>query len=366
MEASKPSVKALALILLRFGEGFENFERSRNLALVVFDRLEGVEKKLQAQAELPKVFAEVVEDYTAGNPQDCKERWVGLKPRELQAQLLKRNYEVSFYMVHQLLADAGLSKRSYLKAASLNNVPHRNEQFEKIQQLKNSFMDAGLPVLSIDTKAKELLGNFHRNGHYYANRHRLVYDHDFKSQAKGIVIPHGIYDLADNVGYLTLGLSHDTSAFVCDNIRSFWRSHLQWKYADKDYLLLLCDGGGSNSSRHYIVKQDFYQLAQDLDINIVMAHYPPYCSKWNPVEHRLFCHVHRAWDGAVFHDIQLVKELACNTSTKTGLEVNVRINAKRYETKRTVDQHFKDNINSFISFDQQLPLWNYRLLTQNR
>jgi Rhodopirellula transposase DDE domain len=113
----------------------------------------------------------------------------------------------------------------------------------------------------------------------------------------------------------------------------------------------VCDGGGSNNSRHYIVKQDLYKLAQSIDMNIVVAHYPPYCSKWNPIEHKLFAHVHRAWDGAVFQNIQIVKELAENTATKTGLEVKVKINTNTYQTKRIVEEDFKENLNSFVFFD---------------
>lgn len=329
---------------------------------VEYVKKEVEEKKTEIEPELPKVFAEVVENYTAGNPQTDTEKWVSLKPIEVQRKLEERNYEVSFYIIHQLLSNAGLTRRSYLKAASLKSVPFRDEQFQKINHLKSSFLNAGYPVLSIDTKAKELIGNFYRTGTYYSDRHRLVNDHDFKTHAKGVLVPHGIYDVGDNFGYLSLGSSKDTSQFVCDNLKYYWQNDLQWKYLDKDWLLILCDGGGSNNSRHYIVKQDFYKLAQQLQINIVIAHYPPYCSKYNPIEHRLFCHVHRAWDGTVFHNIQIVKELALNTSTKTGLGVKVRINPNEYKTKRSVNPDFKENIEKFVSFDEILPQWNYKFL----
>lgn len=300
-----------------------------------------------------------------GNPQEECERWVGLKPIEVQKKLSDRNYEVSFYIIHQLLANAGLKRRSYLKALSSKTVENRNVQFEKIKTLKTTFLDAGMPVFSIDTKAKEVLGDFYRKGSYYSDRQRLVNDHDFKNHAK-VVIPHGIYDIRDNFGYLTLGQSKDTSAFVCDNILSYWKSDLQWKYPTQEWMLILCDGGGSNNSRHYIVKQDFYKLAQALDMNIVIAHYPPYCSKWNPIEHRLFCHVHHAWDGAVFKNIQVVQELTEMTSTKTGLAVKARINTKSYQTQRIVNDNFKNNIQDFVHFDDELPQWNYSFLKQNR
>ena len=318
------------------------------------------------QPGLPKIFAEVVEDFTAGDPQQAQVRWVGLRPAQIQRLLGQRAYEVSFYMIHQLLANFGFRKRSYLKGASLSQVPNRNEQFEKIAALKACFLDAGMPVLSIDTKNKELLGNFYRKGQYYDNQYRKVNDHDFKSFAKGQVIPHGIYDLADNFGYLTLGSSKDTSAFVCDNLDYFWQQDLQWKYPDADWLLLLCDGGGSNNCRHFIVKQDFYKLAQRLNINLVVAHYPPYCSKHNPIEHKLFCHLHRAWQGTIFTNIQLVKELAEWTCTKTGLGLKARVNNKDYQTQRIVDPAFKENMEQYILFDEKLPQWNYKILAENR
>jgi hypothetical protein len=318
------------------------------------------EKKSSAEPDLPKVFAEVVEDYTAGKPQDDSVKWIGLKPQEIQVKLADRDFVCSLYIIGQLLANSGLKRRSYLKDACAKEVPLRNDQFEKIADLKTAFLDAGLPVLSMDVKHKELLGNFFRDGSYYDFKHRKVNDHDFRTLANGIVVPHGLYDVADNFGYLTLGTSKDTSLFCCDNIAHWWQQELQWKYPCADWMLLLCDGGGSNSSRHYIVKQDLYQLAQKLDMNIVVAHYPPYCSKWNPIEHKLFCHVHRAWEGTIFHNIQIVKERAELTNTKTGLGVKVTINDKEYLTKREVDPFFKENIHDFVTFDNVMPQWNYR------
>lgn len=289
-----------------------------------------------------------------------------MKPSEIRHKLAEQNYEVSVYTVQQLLKTEGYCKRSYLKSVSLGNVPKRNDQFEKIAHLKSHFLDNGLPVLSIDTKKKEMLGNFYRDGKYYDKAYRKVNDHDFINHADGIVVPHGIYDLADNFGYLTLGCSKDTSAFVCDNIEHFWQTDLQWKYPGANWLLLLCDGGGSNNSRHYIVKQDFYLLAQRLDMNILVAHYPPYCSKWNPIEHKLFCHVHRSWKGAVFQNIQIVKELADMTCTKSGLKVKTWINDKKYQTQRVVNPNFKSHLGQYVNFDEELPQWNYFFETSNR
>lgn len=324
------------------------------------------EKKLQTTPELVEIFTETVSDYRAGDPQKTTLKWVGLKPCEIQNKLGERNWEVSTYLIKELLKQGGYAQRSYLKSACLKNVPNRNEQFEKISSLKAHFLHEGLPVLSIDTKKKELLGNFYRKGTYYDLTHRKVNDHDFRSQADGIVIPHGIYDVGDNFGYLSLGNSKDTSAFVCDNLAYFWQNDLQWKYPNAQALLILCDGGGSNNASHYIVKQDLYWLAQKLDIDILVAHYPPYCSKWNPIEHRLFCHVHRAWEGAVFQNMELVKELAEMTTTSTGLGIKVRINDKEYQTKRQASPKFKNHIEKFVQFDEKLPKWNYWVKTRKR
>lgn len=266
---------------------------------------------------------------------------------------------VSLYLVRQLLKEAGFKRRKLHKTKCMGEVEDRNEQFEHIAQLKASFLARGLPVLSIDSKKKELLGDFYRQGTHYGQVARKVNDHDFPSMADGQIVPHGIYDLGRNYGYITLGTSKDTSAFVCDNIEYFWLNELQWHYPEANALLLLCDGGGANNCRHYRFKQDLWQLAQRLQIHIVVAHYPAYCSKWNPIEHRLFCHLSRAWNGAVFSNISHVKELALKTSTKTGLEVAVWINSKVYQTKRKYAVEFKHYIERFIQFADKLPKWNY-------
>ena len=266
---------------------------------------------------------------------------------------------MSLYLVRQLLKERGYKRRKLHKVKCMGSVADRNEQFEYIADLKAAFLARGLPVLSIDSKKKELLGNFYRAGTHYAQAARQVYDHDFPSMAEGKIIPHGIYDLGKNYGYISLGTSRDTSAFVCENIEHFWTEELQWHYPEAETILLLCDGGGANNCRHYRFKEDLWHLAQRLQLNIIVAHYPAYCSKWNPIEHRLFCHLSRAWQGAVFSDILLVKELAEKTETQTGLAVKVSINHKQYQTKRKPNFEFKHNINQFIQFADTLPKWNY-------
>jgi Rhodopirellula transposase DDE domain len=296
---------------------------------------------------------------TAGLPQDKDVKWTYLSPRQIVDGLSDKGLTISLYHVKQMLLLRGYTKRSVLKMNSLQEVEGRNEQFEKIAAYRASFSAQGLPIISIDTKKKELIGNFSRTGTAYSTGERRGNDHDFLTAASGQIVPHGIYDVNDNTGYVTLGTSKDTSEFVCDNIHHYWTQFLQYKYIDKDTMLLLCDGGGSNASAHYIVKQDLVKLAKSLNINILVAHYPPYCSKWNPIEHRLFSHITHTWAGVPLENIEFVKELTNTTTTRTGLKVMTQINNKKYLTKREVLAEFKENIKEYIQFDDKQPKWNY-------
>lgn len=237
-------------------------------------------------------------------------------------------------------------------------IPHRNEQFEKIAQLKTQYQAAGNPVISMDTKKKEYLGNFYRPGHLYTTRVIYTLDHDFTSLAQGVIIPHGLYDLTLNKGYLTLGTSHDTAEFAADSLRSWWLAQGKSDYPLATSLLLLCDGGGSNNVRHFIFKQEIQHLADELCIEIRIAHYPPYCSKFNPIEHRLFPHVTRACQGVIFKSVEVVKELMACTKTQQGLQVTVNLLDKVYQTGRKALASFLENMP--ILFDDFLPAWNYR------
>ena len=185
----------------------------------------------------------------------------------------------------------------------------------------------------------------------------MTFDHDFPSLADGVVIPYGIYDLKYNHGYVVLGTSHDTSEFACESIRQWWWNYGQSLYRHATSLLLLCDGGGSNSSRTYLFKAELEKVSQEIGIEIRVAHYPPYTSKYNPIEHRFFPHLTRACQGVTFRSVELVKELRAKATTKTGLEVEVSILDGVYETGRKVAAHFKEHMR--VIFDDELPQWNY-------
>ena len=186
------------------------------------------------------------------------------------------------------------------------------------------------PVLSIDCKKKERLGTIYQDGKSYCQAPQESYDHDYSHLGNGKVVPHGIYDLQQNKGFITVGNSSETAAFIVDNLRWWWLNYGIHSYPDAKNILILCDSGGGNSYRHHAFKKELQAFAKEIGLDIIVAHYPPYASKWNPIEHRLFCHVHQAMSGEMFSDYEYVKKLIEKTSTLQGLCVIVRINLKEY------------------------------------
>ena len=198
-----------------------------------------------------------------------------------------------------------------------------------------------------------MIGNFYREGKLYGTEAVEVYDHDFSSFSEGIAIPHGIYDISKNICYLSIGTNRDTAEFVKDNIDYHWNKSIKYNYFNAKKMLILCDGGGSNSSSHYIVKEQLKQFSEKLQIQIVVVHYPPYCSKWNPIEHRAFSFISKKWQGIVFKNHNIIKELAEKTTTKTGFSVKSYINTKLYETgKKASDEFIKPCLLFSIIFFQ--------------
>lgn len=283
--------------------------------------------------------------------------WTNLTCLQISNLLKEQSINVSVFVVKQLFKKCGYVKRKMFKNRTLKVVNNRNEQFEHIAKLKEQFRKENLPSLSIDTKKKEMLGNFYRDGKLYTTKPIEVNDHDFNSNADGVIVPHGIYDLQNNKCYLTIGKSKDTADFMCDNIEYYWNNSLKKQYPGSKKMLILCDGGGSNSCLHYVVKEQFHKLSQKIQVEIVVAHYPAYCSKWNPIEHRAFCHITRSWQGVVLDSYEIVKELAENTKTKNGLSVEVHFNDKEYKTGNKASNKFLELMP--VEFDEILPKWNY-------
>jgi hypothetical protein len=323
------------------------------------DRKSGGGRKpvLERQADINEVFLFVLKEHTAGDPMDEKVKWTNLTKADIAAELAKKGFKVSRNIVKKLLKKHDYVKRKPFKNLATGSHVNRNAQFERIAELRLSYEAAGDPVVSVDTKKKELIGNLSRDGKIYTTETIEVFDHDFPSLAEGVAIPHTVYDTVQNKAYVTIGTSRDTSEFACDSIRQWWIHDGRLLYPYAVSILMLMDGGGSNSSRHYIFKQDLQALVDELGIDIRVAHYPPYTSKWNPIEHRVFPHITRTLQGMVLTSHQITKELIEKATTKTGLSVVAFILNKVYETKRKVITGFKESMR--ILFDDILGQWNY-------
>jgi len=258
----------------------------------------------------------------------------------------------------------GYSLRGNRKRFTGPPHPDRDKQFSYIDRQRKAFLKAGDPVVSVDTKKKEMLGDFYRDGVTDAVEPTIVNDHDFASASDGKVIPHGIYDVAKNEASVHLNSSCDTSELACDSIELWFREQGHSDYPDATDLLVLCDGGGSNSSSHYIFKEDLQALSNRLGLKIRICHYPPYCSKYNPIEHRVFPHVTRACKGVPLETIETAKHYIEKTETTKGLKVVVRMLDKVYQTGRKYAKDFKQNMT--IKFDEYLPRWNYTAIPDGR
>ncbi len=203
----------------------------------------------------------------------------------------------------------------------------------------------------------------YRDGDTFCAKTIEVLDHDFPCLAEGVAVPHAIYDITANKALINIGVSKDTSEFACDSIRIWWEQVGKFEYTNCTSILMLVDGGGSNSSRHYIFKEDLQKLVNEIGIEIRVAHYPPYTSKWNPVEHRVFPHVTRSLKGVIIRNYDMLKSFVEKTTTETGLAVTANIIDKIYETGRKYTKGFKENMT--IKFDEYLGNWNYTAVPQN-
>ena len=288
--------------------------------------------------------------------------WTNLSLRELSQRLAGMGTPASRRTVRRLLRELRVGRRAARKKTSMGHHPDRNAQFEAIANHRREYEAAGDPVISVDTKRKELLGNFHRPGTTFTTHTVDTFDHDFPKAGAGKVIPHGVFDVVTNRASIHLNTSHDTGELCCDSIARWWEECGRATYPHAKRLLILCDGGGSNSATQYLFKEDLQRLADQLGLEVRVAHYPPYCSKHNPIEHKVFPHVTRACRGVIFHTVEIAKQFIERTKTVTGLRVTVNILDKVYATGRKYAEGFKENMT--IAFDDHLPKWNYRAMPQ--
>jgi Rhodopirellula transposase DDE domain len=301
----------------------------------------------------------LVEGETAGDPMS-DQKWQRSSLRRLSATLTDQHHAVSHTTVGRLLVKLNYALKANVKRLAGASHPDRNRQFEYIEQQKHAFLAAGLPVISVDTKKKELIGNFKNAGRTWCQAADEVNDHDFATDAVGKAIPYGIYDLHHHCGSIYVGTSADTPQFAVEMIARWWQTAGQASFPTAPHLLILADGGGSNGCRPRMWKQQLQeQLADRLGLEVTVCHYPRGASKWNPIEHRLFGPISLNWAGKPLRTFDAMLAYIGGTTTVTGLRVNAELVDQVYEKGRTVSATAMHDLN--IQFAEVCPKWNYTI-----
>lgn len=329
-------------------------------------RAKGAGRKTSVDSDknLKRSIENILSETTAGDPMSTI-KWTCKSVRNIAEQLCRENHEVSHSTVHRLLVDMGYSLQSNRKSLSRENNPDRDRQFRIINRKVLKFLREALPVISVDTKKKELVGKFLNKGSEWrpAGEPVLVEDHDFRSRADGVAIPYGAYDIGKNEGFVNVGISKDTAEFAVNSIEVWWEKIGSKNYPKASKLLICADGGGSNGSRNRLWKYCLQNFSKKYDIEIHVCHYPPGTSKWNKIEHRMFSYISTNWRGKPLESYEAVIQLIGATKTKAGLKILAKLDSKIYESgKKVADEDF-ENIN--LKEGSTLSQWNYSILPNN-
>jgi hypothetical protein len=291
-----------------------------------------------ANPEVWPALEKLVDPLTRGDPESPL-RWTCKSTHALSAELFSRHgIRISDKTVAKLLREHGYSLQAPNKSVEGAQHPDRNAQFEHINAKAQRCIERGVPVISVDTKKKELVGNFKNGGREWqpAGKPELVDVHDFPGDAVGKAIPYGIYDLASNDGFVSVGVDHDTPVFAVKSIEAWWKQVGEQRYPTARELFITADAGGSNSYRSHVWKQQLQRLADTLNLAIHVSHFPPGTSKWNKVEHRLFSFISVNWRGRPLRSYETVINLISNTTNRGGLVVRARLDRRPYPTGKKV------------------------------
>ncbi len=298
-------------------------------------RLGGGRKPVtETDPELLGALERLVDPLSRGDPQSPL-RWTLKSTQRLARELTSQNHPVGARTVAALLRKAGYSLLANRKTREGAQHPDRNRQFEYINDQVRRFQHCGQPAISVDTKKKELVGDFKNAGRQWRPKDNpeQVRVHDFKDKDLGKAIPYGVYDMLNNQGWVSVGIDHDTAQFATRSILLWWTEMGSARFPHARRLLITADGGGSNSHRSRLWKLSLQELANETGLKLVVCHFPPGTSKWNKIEHRLFSYITQNWQGEPLATLQTIVELIGSTTTKGGLKVRARLDTKSYETR---------------------------------
>jgi hypothetical protein len=313
------------------------------------------------QPGLLEALTELISSAIRGDPQAAL-LWVSRSQRHLASQLAERGYHVDHTVVGRLLKDMGFSLQANAKTREGSQHPDRNAQFEHINECVGRFRRTGQPAISVDTKKKELIGDFRNAGRELRPKGQPeeVRVHDFMIAANGKAVPYGVYDIAANEGWVSVGLDHDTATFAVESIRRWWRRMGRKRHPRARRLLITADCGGSNGARLRLWKVELQKLANQTGLTICVAHHPPGTSKWNRIEHRMFSFITQNWRGKPLLTYKVIVQLIAATTTSSGLTLACAIDASQYPKGGKVSKAQFDALK--IQYDAFHPDWNYSIL----
>jgi hypothetical protein len=302
----------------------------------------GRKKLTDKDATLVDDLESLVAPETRGDPESLL-RWTTKSVRKLADQLCEMGHSIGRQKVSELLHELGYSLQSLSKTREGTSHPDRDAQFRHIDRKARDFQARGEPVISVDTKKKELIGDFHMKGQEWQTKGKPepVRSHDFIDRDLGKAIPYGVYDIARNEGWVNVGIDHDTAEFAVESIRRWWWRMGRYAYPNATELLITADAGGSNGYRTRLWKVELQKLARDTGLLLTVAHYPPGTSKWNKIEHRMFSFITQNWRGRPLLSVQTVVSLIANTTTTAGLKIKAALDTRFYDTEVEVsDEEF--------------------------
>ena len=325
----------------------------------------GRKKAEECDPKLVDALNRLLEPTTLGDPQ-CPLRWTTKSTRSLSIELTKQGHPVGPTTVRKLLRDLGYSLQANRKTREGKDHPDRDAQFRYINRRVKSQLKSTQPSISVDTKKKEVLGNLKNPGRTWRPKKspREVNTHDFPDKSKGKAVPYGVYDIGQNEAWVSVGISSDTAEFAVAAIRQWWKRMGAKRYATASRVLITADSGGSNSRRSRLWKLKLQEFADEIGKSIEVCHFPPGTSKWNKIEHRVFCHITSNWRGQPLETHQIVVDLIGSTRTKTGLIVQAKLDANTYPKGRKVTQAEIQSVN--ITPSRFHGEWNYVISPRNR
>jgi hypothetical protein len=346
-------------------QGLSELRTGRKLRTVADGRVRqpggGRKKVEQADPELPRRLRTIVEETTAGDPMSPL-RWTSKATRTIAEELTRSGHSISSVTVGRCLEEMGYTLQANVKTREGPQHPNRDAQFRYLNRQVKAFRRTGDPVISVDTKKKELVGAFKNGGRRWLPKGKAdqVSVHDFPHLGKGKAIPYGAYDIARNRAVVNVGVTHDTAEFAAESIRRWWRLDGKRHYREAPRLLICADSGGSNGSRTRAWKLHLQALSDETGMSITVCHYPPGTSKWNKIEHRLFSFISLNWKGKPLVNYETVVNLIGGTRTRGGLKVKAVLDTNQYETGVEVSKEDIDQLR--LKRHRVHPDWNYTLL----